>query len=209
MIPPRTPQSTVLDPAGLAPEQLFQLLTGSVVPRPIAWTSTLSAGGVPNLAPFSFFTVVSTVPPMLSLTVEAATGGGPKDTLRNIEETGEFVVNSVSADVGDQMYESSLDHAPQVSEFREAGVTPTPSTTVRPPRVAESKISMECVLHQVLRPGSDALVIGTVVAFHVAEGLLSAAGHIDLHRLRPLGRVAARFTDVRDPFLLPAQIAAR
>lgn len=204
-----TPGTTVLDPAALPPEQLFRLLTGSVVPRPIAWTSTVSTEGVLNLAPFSFFTVVSTVPPMLALTVEAAAGGGPKDTLRNIEQTREFVVNSVSAEVADQMYESSLDHAPQVSEFREAGVTPVPSTTVRPPRVAESKISMECALHGVLRPGSDALVIGTVVAFHVADGLLSASGHVDLHRLRPLGRVASRFTDVRHPFLLPAQIAAR
>lgn len=209
MTSPGTPEATVLEPVGLTPEQLFQLLTGSVVPRPIAWTSTVSAEGVLNLAPFSLFTVVSTVPPMLSLTIEAAGGGGPKDTLRNIEETGEFVVNSVSADVADQMYESSLEHAPQVSEFREAGVTPAPSTTVRPPRVAESKISIECALHQVLRPGSDALVIGTVVAFHVAHGLLSGAGHIDLHRLRPLGRVAARFTDVRHPFLLPAQTAPR
>ncbi|HET9381793.1 MAG TPA: flavin reductase family protein [Streptomyces sp.] len=196
---------TVLDPASLPREDIFDLLSASVVPRPIAWTSTVGDDGVLNLAPFSFFTVVSAEPPMLSLTLEAAPDGRPKDTLRNIRSTGQLVVNLVSDDLAEQMSRTSPDYAAEVDEFQVGGVTPAPSVTVRPPRVAEARISMECVLHTVLTPGSDALVISEVVAFHVARELLPpGGGHIDLGRLRPLGRIGARFTRVGGVFALPA-----
>lgn len=196
---------TLVDPAGLPRDDVFDLLSASVVPRPIAWTSTVGEDGVPNLAPFSFFTVVSAEPPMLSLTLEAAPDGRPKDTLSNVRANGQLVVNLVSDDLAAQMSRTSPDYAAEVDEFEVAGVTPAPSARVRPPRVAEARISMECVLHTVLTPGSDALVIAEVVAFHVARELFDpGSGHIDLGRLRPLGRIGARFTRVGPVFALPA-----
>ncbi|MFD7551991.1 flavin reductase family protein [Streptomyces sp. NPDC059578] len=198
MTPGGTSTRTV-DPAELDRQGVFRLLTAIVVPRPIAWTSTVSDGGTRNLAPFSFFTVVSTEPPMLALTIEAAPGGGVKDTLRNLRTTGEFVVNTVSVDQARQLDLTGVDHAQEVDEFALAGVTPLASTRVRPPRVAEAGISVECVLHSLLTPGSDTLVIGEVVAFHIADELLTATGRIDVARLRPLGRVASRFVDPAHP----------
>ncbi|MEU5365110.1 flavin reductase family protein [Streptomyces sp. NPDC005925] len=203
---PDSASHVVVDPAGLPRDEVFDLLSAGVVPRPIAWTSTVGSDGVLNLAPFSFFTVVSAEPPMLSLTIEAAPDGEPKDTLRNIRATGQLVVNLVSDDLADRMSRTSPDYAADVDEFQVAGVTPAASVKVRPPRVAEAGISMECALHTVLTPGSDALVIAEVVAFHVARELFTpGSGHIDLGRLRPLGRIGSRFTRVTDVFPLPAR----
>ncbi|MFD1932281.1 flavin reductase family protein [Nonomuraea mangrovi] len=196
-------QAQTIDPGDVPQERIFELLIAAVVPRPIAWTSTVGLDGVRNLAPFSFYTVVSSRPPMLCLSIEAAGDGTAKDTLRNIETTGEFVVNTVSADAADLMYGTSLEHAADVDEFEACGVTPAPSARVRPPSVGESKISMECVLHTTLRPGSDTLVIGEVVAFHLAPGVLSCDGRVDIDGLHPLGRVDSRFIQVGNPFRLP------
>ncbi|WP_367129174.1 flavin reductase family protein [Saccharothrix sp. HUAS TT1] len=196
-------EAVAFDPATMPAAEVFGLLTATVTPRPIAWTSTVGRDGVLNLAPFSFYTVVSNTPPMLSLTIEDGPNGRVKDTLVNIRDSGEFVVNSVSVDVADRMHRTSLEHAADTDEFEIAGLTPVPSTRVRPPRVAESAIGMECRLRQLLRPGSDTVVIGEVVAVHVAPDLLRAPGRIDLGGLRPLGRVASRFTDVRATFALP------
>lgn len=196
---------TLVDPAVLSRDDVFDLLSAAVVPRPIAWTSTVGEDGVLNLAPFSFFTVVSAEPPMLSLTLEAAPDGRPKDTLRNVRATGQLVVNLVSDDLAEQMSRTSPDYTAEVDEFQVGGVTPAPSARVRPPRVAEARISMECVLHTVLTPGSDALVIAEVVAFHVARELLDPdSGRVDLGGLHPLGRIGARFARVGDVFALPA-----
>ncbi|WP_084959549.1 flavin reductase family protein [Thermoactinospora rubra] len=189
-----------IDPAGLPRERIFDLLIGSVVPRPIAWTSTVGPDGIRNLAPFSFFTVVSTVPPMVCLVIEARAGGAVKDTLRNIEATGEFVINTVSTWHAGPMYASGRAYAPEVDEFAACGVTPAPSSRVRPPRVAEAKISMECVLRMALRPGGDTMVIGEVVAFHVDPGVVDPDGRIDIGRLSPLGRVDSRFVHLGAPF---------
>ena len=192
-----------LDPAQASRDQLFRLLSGIVVPRPIAWTSTISPEGVLNLAPFSYYMVVSTVPPMLSLTIEATSTGRSKDTLSNIEATGEYVINSVSSRLAEKMYNTSLEHAPEIDEFAHCAVTPAPSIHVSPPRVAESKVSMECVLQSLVRPGSDMLVIGEVKAIHVSNDVLSPDESIDIERLKPLGRVDSRFIDVPAPFGLP------
>ncbi|MEU5282310.1 flavin reductase family protein [Streptomyces asoensis] len=181
----------------------FKLLTASVVPRPIAWTSTLSRAGVRNLAPFSFYTVVSTTPPMLALTLELDSTGRPKDTQRNIEDTGEFVVNVVSADQAEQMNRTSVESPADVDEFQLTGVDSAPSLHVRAPRVAGARISMECVLHSVIRPGSDSVLIGRIEVFHVAENLLLPNGHIDVDQMEVIGRVDSRFIRVSSAFRLP------
>ncbi|MFJ6686955.1 flavin reductase family protein [Streptomyces werraensis] len=181
----------------------FKMLTASVVPRPIAWTSTLSRASVPNLAPFSFYTVVSTTPPMVALTLERASSGGFKDTQRNIEETGEFVVNVVSSDLAEQMSRTSAESAADIDEFQLAGVEPAPSLHLKAPRVAAARISMECTLHSVLRPGSDSVLIGRIEIFHIAEDLITPYGHIDIDGLEVIGRVDSRYIRVQSAFRLP------
>jgi flavin reductase (DIM6/NTAB) family NADH-FMN oxidoreductase RutF len=199
----------IIDPADLDPRSCYKLLIGSVVPRPIAWTSTVSREGIHNLAPFSFFTVASRQPPMLCISVgpppETEGGERPaKDTLSNIEETGEFVINIVSLPLSNTMYESSKNHPPEADEFEKAGLTPTPCEVVKAPRVEEAGVSMECLLDRILPIGSDHLVIGRMVRFHVKDELYEA-GRIDVASLDPLGRLAGDYTKVETIFNLPSE----
>ena len=199
----------IIDPADLDPRSCYKLLIGSVVPRPIAWTSTVSREGIHNLAPFSFFTVASRQPPMLCISVgpppETKGGERPaKDTLSNIEETGEFVINIVSLPLSNTMYESSKNHPPEADEFEKAGLTSTPCEVVKAPRVEEAGVSMECLLDRILPIGSDHLVIGRMVRFHVKDELYEA-GLIDVARLDPLGRLAGDYTKVETIFNLPSE----
>jgi flavin reductase (DIM6/NTAB) family NADH-FMN oxidoreductase RutF len=194
----------IIDPDTLDPQSCYKLLIGSVVPRPIAWTSTVSREGVRNLAPFSFFTVASRQPPMLCISV----GPRPdedldKDTLSNVEETGEFVVNIVSLSLSNTMFESSKNHPPEADEFEKAGLTPAPCEVVEAPRVEEAGVSMECLLDRVLPLGTDHLVIGRMVRFHVRDELYGDNGRIDVAGLDPLGRLAGDYTKVETIFELP------
>ncbi len=199
----------VIDPSTLSRRAIYKLLIGTVVPRPIAWVSTVSEAGGNNLAPFSFFTVVSTQPPMMSITLERRLGtGGWKDTLKNIEATGVFVINVVSVPLAEAMEESSCEHPPDVNEFVSAGVTAAPSCVVAAPRVGEALINMECVLETVITPGSDHVVIGRMVRYHVYDDLLHD-GRIDIERLQPLGRLAGRYTRITEIFdVRPARRSA-
>lgn len=193
----------VIDPSGLDPQSLYKLLIGSVVPRPIAWTSTATRKGDYNLAPFSFFTVASRNPPMLCISVgPRPDGGASKDTLSNIEETEEFVINIVSLALSNSMYESSMNHPPEADEFEKAGLTPVPCEVVKVPRVGEAGVSMECVLDRVLPFGTDHLVIGRMVRFHVRDELYED-GRINVAKLKPLGRLAGNYTKVETIFDLP------
>jgi flavin reductase (DIM6/NTAB) family NADH-FMN oxidoreductase RutF len=197
----------IINPSDLDPRSCYKLLIGSVVPRPIAWTSTVSREGVYNLAPFSFFTVASRQPPMLCISVgpppETEGGERPaKDTLNNIEETGEFVINIVSLPLSNTMYESSKNHPPEADEFEKAGLTPAPSEVVGAPRVEEAGVSMECLLDRILSLGSDHLVIGRMVRFHVLDELYQN-GRIEVAKLQPLGRLAGNYTKVETIFELP------
>jgi flavin reductase (DIM6/NTAB) family NADH-FMN oxidoreductase RutF len=196
----------VIDPSDLDPQSCYKLLIGSVVPRPIAWTSTISRKGVRNLAPFSFFTVASRQPPMLAISVGPRTADGAdapaKDTLENIEETGEFVINIVSLALSNTMYESSKNHPPEADEFEKAGLTPAPCEAVRAPRVEEAGVSMECLLDRVLALGTDRLLIGRMARFHVRDELYQD-GRIDVAGLDPLGRLAGNYTRVETIFELP------
>ncbi len=195
----------IIDPSDLDSKSVYKLLIGSVVPRPIAWTSTISPEGIHNLAPFSFFTVASREPPILCISV------GPrddedmsKDTLENIEQTGEFVVNIVSLALSNTMHESSKNHPPEADEFEKAGLTPAPCEVVKAPRVEEAGVSMECVLDRILPLGTDHLVLGRMVRFHVRDELYEN-GRIDVASLDPLGRLAGDYTKVETIFGLPME----
>jgi flavin reductase (DIM6/NTAB) family NADH-FMN oxidoreductase RutF len=187
-----------LNPANCESRQIYKLMTGIIVPRPVALVSTIDINGVANLAPFSFFSGVGANPPTVLFcpTVRATTASNPdnrKDTLRNVEETGEFVVNIVSEAISAAANASSADVPPGVDEFVLAGLTAIASDAVRPPRVAESPAQMECKLMQVIytnrAPGGGVIVLGEVVRFHVREDLVEDF-RIDPAGLNAVGRMA-------------------
>jgi flavin reductase (DIM6/NTAB) family NADH-FMN oxidoreductase RutF len=189
-------------PSQLAHREFYNLLISAVVPRPIAWVSSLSASGQPNLAPFSFFNAVCAKPPLLAFAPgmrspkkSAATGeiaGEPKDTLRNIRETKEFVINVVTFELAEAMNLTSGDYDAAVNEFEVAKLASTPSKVVRPRRVAESPVSFECKLHQILdfnpAPEGGSLVIGEIVSIHISERHLKE-GRLDRNSLDLIGRM--------------------
>lgn len=154
-------------------DALYGTLVRLVVPRPIALVSTVSANGAPNLAPFSFFMLGGADPPSLALSPLGRGAGRPKDTLNNIRDTGEFVVNLVDRPVAEAMNRAALDVAPEVDEWDLAELTALPSLAVRPARVAECKVQFECVLYRIVPHGVGArsanYVIGEIVRAHVAD----------------------------------------
>jgi flavin reductase (DIM6/NTAB) family NADH-FMN oxidoreductase RutF len=192
----QTSEIHVIDSRDIPPGKAFGLLKASVVPRPIAWTSTVSPAGVHNLAPFSFFTVVSSDPAMVLLSLEAHDSGRLKDTAFNIAATREFVVNIASSEHARAVETTSTPFAPGVDEIAHVGLTPVPCLHVRAPRIAEASISLECRLHSVVAPGSDQLIIGEVLAFHIAPHVVGADGRIEVERLDPLARTAADFARI-------------
>ncbi|WP_339148017.1 MULTISPECIES: flavin reductase family protein [unclassified Sutcliffiella] len=185
------------NPKDLNEKEVYKLLSGSVVPRPIAWVSTISKDGEMNLAPFSFFTVVSRNPPMLCISVGPGVGeraGTEKDTLVNIREQGEFVINVVTGALGDQMHKSSENLPSEVNEFQAVGVTPIESKLVQPKRVQESPIQMECKLEQVIKLGTDHLIIGQMVYYHIQDQYYLPDHKVNFAELQPLGRLAGTYS---------------
>lgn len=189
----------IVSPVELSHSELYGILLNSVAPRPIAWVSTMNASGQVNLAPFSFFNAVCVDPPLLAFAPglrqskqRDAHHGEAKDTLRNIRETKEFVVNAVTYELREAMNLTSGDYEESVNEFELAKVTPQPSKIVRPPRVAESPLSFECDLHQILDfspvPTSSSLVIGKVVSIHINDAYLKN-GKLDRNSLDLIGRM--------------------
>ncbi|CAN5787888.1 flavin reductase family protein [soil metagenome] len=174
-------------------QDVYKLLTGLVVPRPIGWASTISPEGVHNLAPFSFFIAITPSPPHIGLSI-GAREGETKDTLANLRHHGEFVLNTVSADLGLQMSGTAVELAPDVSEFEAAGLTTEPSVVVKPMRVAETPAHLECVTRQIIPVGgppySGHLVIAEVVHIHVRDDILLERNRIDLQKLDAVGRLA-------------------
>lgn len=175
---------THFDPALLGAERTYQLLTSSVVPRPIAWISTRSAAGVDNLAPYSFFTVASAHPPIVQFT-----SVGRKDSLRNIEETGEFVVNLASEPLLDLVNATSAAYPATVSEFEALGIRTHPSVKVAPLRVKEAPLSLECVLHSTVEVGDSVLVLGRVVFATANSAALDDDGFPKFDMIAPVSRL--------------------
>ena len=186
----------------------YKLLVGAVVPRPIAFVSTISRTGQRNLAAFSFFNAVCPKPLIVSFApMFRGTDGARKDTLTNIEETGQFVVNVVTEEIVAQMNLTAPEFAPEVDEFEVSGLTPVPSVVVVPPRVGESPVQMECERVEVLQFGDEQgggfLVLGKVLRMHIADAVYQD-GKIDPDALRAVGRMAGSdYTCTRDRFTLP------
>ena len=191
------------DPQIVAPQSIYKLLIGCVVPRPIAWVSSLSDDAIPNLAPFSFFMAVCNNPPTLAFS-SGRREDKKKDTVRNIEYTQDFVVNLVDDALAEQMNLTSGEYPPAVDEFALTGLTAAPGIKVKAPRVAEAPISMECRVVQILPVGHGphSLVLGEIVYFHIRDDLYDPnTGRIDMHRLHPVGRLAGNlYTHVHDIF---------
>jgi len=188
-------------------QETHKLMIGSIVPRPIAFVSTQSKDGKNNVAPFSYFNGVCSKPPTIMFApARRGWDGQEKDTLINIRDTKEFVVNIVSEPFAEKMVLCSTDFDSDVDEFEMSGLTPIASQKVAPPRVGESKVSFECKLNQIVEigdgtAGSGFVVIGTIVLFHIDEEVYED-GRINLEKLQALGRIAgngyARTTDTFD-----------
>ena len=195
----------IVDPHSEACADIYKLLVGVIVPRPIAFVSTLSQDGTANLAPFSFFTAVSANPPVICFSpMVRGSDGSQKDTLNNIRATGEFVVNIVSEDMAAQMNACAPEFPPEVDEFVKSGLTRVPSDLVRPARVAESRVNMECKLVQIVdvstKPLGGSLVLGEVLRFHIADALFDNF-RIDPDLLRAIGRMGGpTYTRTADRF---------
>jgi len=194
----------IVDPAVVAQRDVYKLLIGSVVPRPIGFVSTLSPEGVANLAPFSFFNAVCGDPPMVCFAI--SNRDPRKDTYLNVKATGEFVANIVSEEIAEKMNLTSGDYAYGVDEFAVSGLTPAPSEAVRPPRVGEAPVNMECRLVHLIelssRPAGTHLVIGEVVRFHVRDEIVDSF-RIDPEKLRAVARMGGNeYSRTRDRFEL-------
>lgn len=204
----------LINPADIPPHEFYRYLVQVITPRPIAWVSTVSPGGVPNLAPFSFFNGVGANPPSVVFSPVNNRKGEKKDTLRNVEANGEFVVNVVSHALAQRMNQSAYEYGYEVSEFEQAGLTATPSERVAPPRVAEAPVSMECEVMQVVPVGDGPLaanlVVGRVVMMHLAEGVSNADGVVDPAVLDTIGRMGgADYSTTRDRFAMPRPTAPK
>jgi flavin reductase (DIM6/NTAB) family NADH-FMN oxidoreductase RutF len=198
------------DPQQESVQNIYKLMIGAIVPRPIAFVSSLDERGVRNLAPFSFFNGVSADPPVVLFCAsvrreDPQRGLGPhKDTLRNVIDTREFVINVVTESIAEKMNLTSAQVPPDVDEFELSGLTPLPSELVKPPRVAESPVQMECRLRQIVKISEQVhgstIVLGDVLRFHVREDLV-ANFRIDADKLAAIGRMGGpTYVRTRDRF---------
>lgn len=198
----------LLDFTALEPRHAYPWMISMITPRPIAWVSTISAEGRHNLAPFSFFQGVTSNPPTLMFVPVNNRDGVKKDTVRNIEQTPEFVVNLVSAVLAETMNSTSALLPYGESEFETFGVQAEPSTRVRPPRVAASPVAFECSLYSIVPIGEGPLaanvVFGRILCAHVSDAILDERGRIDPAKLDTIGRMGGEeYCRTRDRFALP------
>jgi len=193
----------LLDPRTLPPRDVYRFLIAAVVPRPIPFVSTMSSAGQVNLAPFSYYNAISSEPPLVTIAISDRTDD-PKDTLRNIRETREFVVNVVSEPLLDAMVRTAGEWPRATSEFGPSGLTPAPSERVRPPYVAESPLQLECVLHRDIPLGNSILVVGEVVLARVRDDVM-VEGRIDPEKLAPVGRLGGELYSPLGPILKRAR----
>ena len=199
---------TELDVSTMNVGDAYRLLIGAIVPRPIAWVSSISAEGRLNLAPFSFFNGVCSNPPSLLFCPVNHADGREKDTLRNIRETKEFVVNIVSEELATQMNQTSGDYPPEVNEFNVVGLSPSRCNKLSAPRVKEAPVSFECELIEIVKvgpggAGSGHVVIGKIVYAHFAPGVYEN-GRVLIDKVKPIARLAGMsYCPVREVFELP------
>lgn len=195
-----------LDLDELGERERYFLLTSVVVPRPIAWVSTVAADGTRNLAPYSYFNACSATPPIVHFTSTTS-----RDSIANVRETGEFVVNVVSEELAAAMRTSSAALGESEDEFAVAGLEVAPSRTVAPPRVARAKVALECRLREIVEMGEGTMAFGDVLHVHVDRSVWRA-GRVDPTLLRPVGRLGApHLTTVAEVYSLelPAKVRAR
>jgi flavin reductase (DIM6/NTAB) family NADH-FMN oxidoreductase RutF len=182
----------LFDFAAIAPRERYKLLVSTIVPRPIAWIVSQDLHGQLNAAPFSFFNAFAGDPPVVGIGIGSHDPGRPKDTRRNIRETGQFVVNLVSEEAAEVMNITAIEFERGISEPSEAGLTTVPSVQVKPPRIAESPVSLECELMQIIDLGPEqSLVLGRVLAMHVRDEAVidPVKHHIDTPKLKLIGRM--------------------
>lgn len=184
-----------LDFSTLAPREAYFWMASTITPRPVAWVSSISKTGVTNLAPFSFFQMLTANPPSLMISPLLNSDGSLKDTPRNIEETGEFVVNLVTYGQVEAMNQTSFGYAPGESEFEKCAIPSLASSLVKPPRVAGASVSFECRLARLLPYPEEApsciVVFGTVLAAHIDEAIVGENGKVDPARLDLVSRMGA------------------
>ena len=178
-----------IDPSKNSNSDNYKLMTNLIVPRPIAWITSVDRRGVVNLAPFSFFNAVSGAPPYVIISVGRNEGGSLKDTGNNIRDNGEFVVNMVTEELFEAMNLTAADFPPEQSELMAAHLHEAPSVHVKVPRLAEAKVSLECRFFSEQQLGPNTLFIGEVVMFHVADELIGPRGHIV--DFEPIGRLGS------------------
>ncbi len=183
-----------VDPASLSALESYRLMTSAIVPRPIAWVSTVSKDGVHNIAPFSFFQGVSTSPPVISISIASGKKGAVKDTLRNINCSGEFSVSLVSWGNLESMHQSSAPYPPESSEY-DALEIPWLRCDELSVRRVQSAVSMECKLESVLAVGGATLVLGRVVMWHIPDELM-VAGVVDPTDLDPVARLGGGYAGI-------------
>jgi flavin reductase (DIM6/NTAB) family NADH-FMN oxidoreductase RutF len=182
----------LFDFATIPAKERYKLLVSTVVPRPIAWIVSQDMNGRLNAAPFSFFNAFAGDPAVVGIGIGSHDPGRPKDTRRNIRDTGQFVVNLVSEENAEAMNITAIEFEPGANELAQAGLTAVPCSYVKPPRIAESPVSMECELLQIVELGPESgLVLGRVLAMHVREDLVidPAKHYIDTPKLKLIGRM--------------------
>jgi flavin reductase (DIM6/NTAB) family NADH-FMN oxidoreductase RutF len=184
----------LFDFAKIPHDQAYKLCVASVVPRPVAWVVSQDREGRVNAAPYSFFNVFSDNPVVVAIGCAARPPGTPKDTLANIEATGQFVVNLVSAANAEQMNITAIDFPAGVNEVDAAGLTTTPSTMVRVPRITESPVALECEIFQFVPTNGHTIVLGRVVAMHIDDDCVldAAKFYVDTPKLDLVGRMHGR-----------------
>ena len=186
-----------IDVAAANVVEVYQLLVGIVTPRPIAWVTTISPAGVVNLAPFSFFNAFGANPPIVVFSPTLRRDGSKKDTLLNLESHPEFVLNAATAPLAEKVNLSSAELPPDESEFPLTGLTAVPSAKVKPPRVAESPVSMECKVRQIIPCGTGPiaanLVIGEALVMHISDDVLDEKRRIDPRKLRTVARLGGDY----------------
>jgi flavin reductase (DIM6/NTAB) family NADH-FMN oxidoreductase RutF len=198
----------LFDFASLPPNVCYKLLVSTVTPRPIAWVVSQDPQGTLNAAPFSFFNALGSDPPVVAVGIGRRSSGSAKDTRSNVAATGEFVVNLVSEQNAAAMNVTAIDFDPHIDELAEAGLTTCPSVHVKPPRIAESPVALECTLVQIIDlPPATAIVLGRVVAIHVRDDAVldGATGAIDTPSLGLIGRMhgAGWYARTSDRFEMP------